>query len=437
MRSILLSLLLTLSSAPVFSQAAQPAFVTTDIDHFWEAYDQITATKDTVRQYELLNRLYIEKGSPGLRALMEVRDYTPKSYLDAIRQYPRFWQSVRPNTRKAAGLAREIDAEIAKLKQLYPALKPAPVYFTIGALRTGGTTQNGMVLIGSEIALADQNTVTTEFPKNIAEARSRYFVTNPIHDVVLLNVHEYVHTQQKPIVHNLLSEVLYEGVAEFVSVTATGKPSSTPAVAFGKANTARVMARFEYDMFRSNKQGQWLWSDQPNTFQVRDLGYYVGYAICEWHYQHAKDKQLAIREMIELDYENEAQVEKFVDDTKLFSQPLSALYRAFEQQRPRVVGIRQFPNGSQQVDPRLTQLTIEFSTPMDANARGFELGPLGEDAALRISKFIGFSEDGKSATFEVALQPNRRYQLVPSYRFRTEDGLPLGTYLIDFRTAAN
>lgn len=436
MRALLCGLLL-LAGVSARGQNPQPAFVTTDIDHFWEAYDQITATKDTIRQYDLLNRLYIGKGSPGLRALMEVRDYTPKSYLDAIRQYPRFWQSVRPNTRKAAGLAREIDAEIVKLKKLYPALTPAPVYFTIGALRTGGTTQNGMVLIGSEIALADQHTVTSEFPKNIAEARNRYFATNPIHDVVLLNVHEYVHTQQKPMVYNLLSEVLYEGVAEFVSVTATGKPSSTPAVAFGKANAARVMSRFEYDMFRANRQGQWLWSDQPNEFQMRDLGYYVGYAICEWHYQHAKDKQQAIREMIELDYANEAEVEKFADDTKLFSQPLSALYRTFEQQRPRIVGIRQFANGSQQVDPHLTQLTIDFSTPMDPNARGFELGPLGEEAALRVSKFIGFSEDGKSATFEVALQPNRRYQLAPSYQFRTPDGLPLAMYLIDFRTAAN
>ena len=425
-----------LAAGPAVGQTAKPAFITSDIDHFWAAYDQIIRTPDSVRQYDYLNRLFIAKGSPGLRALMDVRDYTPRSYLRAINQYPLFWQSVRANTRKAAGFAQEIEAGVAKLKQLYPPLKPATVYFTIGALRSGGTTQNGNVLIGSEIALADQTTVTKEFPPEMAESRRRYFATNPIRDVVLLNVHEYVHTQQKPLVQNLLSQALYEGVAEFVSVTATGQPSALPAVAFGQAHAAAVLARFEYDLFRVNKTPHWLWSDSPNTFQVRDLGYYVGYAICERHYAAAADKKLAIKEMIELDYENEAQIEQFVDATTCFSQPLQALHAAFEQQRPQVVGIKPFPNGSRQVDPHVTHLTIEFSQQMDVQNRGFELGPLGEAALLRVGNFLGFSADGKAATFEIALQPNRRYQLLPSWRFRTEDGLPIGPYLIDFQTAA-
>lgn len=427
--------LLFFFSRTVVGQATKQQFVTYDVDNFWRAFDRITATTDTVEQYQHLNKLFIEPGSPGLRALMEVRSYTPRSYIEAIRRYPLFWQSVRPNTLKSKSLAKEIEAELRKLKRLYPELKPASVYFTVGALRTNGTIQDGKVLIGSEIALADQHTVTKEFPPSIAEARRTYFATNPITNVVLLNVHEYVHTQQKPLVHNLLSQALYEGVAEFVSVTATGKPSSTPAVAFGKANTARVMARFEYDMFRVGKTGLWLWSDLPNEFQVRDLGYYVGYEMCERHYRNAKDKKRAIREMIELDYANETQVEQFVDDTRCFSKPLNVLYAEFEKQRPRIVGIKPFENGSQQVDPGTTQLTIEFSTKMDVNARGFEMGPLGEAALLRMGNFLGFAADGKSATFEIALQPGKRYQVAPSYRFRTEDGLPIAGYLIDFRTA--
>lgn len=436
MKKVLSALALLLSAAKVLGQAAAPGFVTSDIDNFWRAFDQITTTTDSIQQADYLNCLFIAPGSPGLKALMAVRDYTPRTYLAAINHYPRFWRSIRQNTLKAPVFAQEIAAEVGKLKQLYPPLKSAPVYFTIGALRTGGTTQHGIVLIGSEIALTDQHTVTDEFPEPIRANRQRYFASNPINDVVLLNVHEVVHAQQKPIIHNLLSEALYEGVAEFVSVTATGRPSSTPAVGFGKANEARVKARFEQEMFNVTKSNQWLWSDAPNDFNVRDLGYYIGYALCERYYEQAPDKQAAIKEMIELDYANENQIEKFVDGTHYFSRPLSALYQSFERQQPRITGVKEFRNGSQCVSPGLTRLTLKFTTKMDPQARGFELGPLGEAALLRIKNFVSFAEDGKSATFEVELQPNQRYQVQPSFRFRSATGLPIKYYLIDFKTAA-
>ena len=34
-------------------------------------------------------------------------------------------------------------------------------------------------------------------------------------------------------------------------------------------------------MFNVTKGNQWPWSDAPNDFNVRDLGYYIGYALCE------------------------------------------------------------------------------------------------------------------------------------------------------------
>ncbi len=412
-------------------------FITYDIDNFWTAFDKIRSASDSAQQYAYLNSLFIEPGSPGLKAMMEAKEYTAKSYIDAINNYPLFWQSVRANTLRAKDFTKHISKEIAKLKQLYPALKPADLYFTIGALRSGGTTLNGNVLIGSEIALADKNTVTTEFPAGIAEKRNAFFATNPINDVVVLNVHEYVHTQQKPIAYDLLQQCLYEGVAEFVTAIATGKPSPTPAVSFGKANEAQVKKKFEYDMYRVSKAGQWLWSDQQNEFNTRDLGYYIGYAICERYYNMAKDKKQAIREMIALDYTNDKQIQKFVDATKYFSAPLHTLYQAFETTRPKVLSITQLKNNSQAVSPGLTELTINFSESMDTHYRGFDYGPLGEQYVLRVKRFKGFSEDAKSITIEVELKPNQRYQTQITDNFRTADGRPLKPFLIDIKTAEN
>lgn len=419
-----------------FGQGTGKQFVTSDIDNFWKAFDKINTTKDSALQYQYLKTLFLDKGTPGLKAIMEVRNFTAASYINAINNYPLFWKSVRGNTYKAKQVPAQMQIEIAKLKKLYPALKPAVTYFTIGAVGTNGTGINGKVLIGTELAFADEHTVSKEFPGRAAEGRRKFFSTNPINDITLLNVHEYIHTNQKEMVGNLLSLCLYEGVAEFLSSLITGKPSPVPAISWGKNNEDRVKKKFEQDMFNVNTQGQWLWSDQQNEFNMRDLGYYIGYTLCERYYNNATNKQQAIKEMIELDYKNEVEVEKFVADTKFFSAPLNKLYENFEQQRPTVTGIDEFSNGNQSVNPNLTRVTVHFSAPLDTLYRGFDYGPLGENNVLRVNRFIGFSPDGLSVSFEVALKPDRQYQVMLTNRFRSREGYPLKSYVIDIKTAA-
>jgi hypothetical protein len=417
-----------------FAQDNSLNFIVYDIDNFWTAYDKIHGTKDSALQYQYINKLFIEKGSPGLKAIMQARNYSDKSYIDAINNYPLFWNSIRANTLKATGFAADIEADINKIKKIYPGLKPAKIYFTIGALRTGGTTLNGMVLIGSEIALADKSTVTSEFPNTFAHLRP-HFDTEPIKDIVLLNVHEYVHTQQKAtIIDNLLGQSIMEGVAEFVAVKGTGKPSTTPAVTYGYANNDRIREVFSKQMFNPFT-GYWLYSNAPNEFNVRDLGYYVGYAICEKYYEKAADKKQAVKQMIELDYNDQVAVAQFVDKAGWLEKPVDEFRKQFEHDRPTVTGITQFQNGDSSVSPRLTEITIEFSKPMDERYRSFEFGPLGEQHLLRFKKFKQFSADGKSVTFEIELKPSQHYQIIVGSGFRSKETLSLKPYLVDFKTA--
>jgi hypothetical protein len=425
--------LLLLCACSLLHSQERATVITYDIDNFWQAYDKIVATNNPEEQHRYLKTLFLDKGTPGLEGIIEARNYTAQEYLDAIKNYPKFWQSVRPNTYRAKEFAKEIDAGVLKLKGLYPELKPAPVYFTIGAMRTGGTARNGIVLIGSEMALSDKNTVSSEIPGDLGAGRRVFFDSNPINDVVMLNIHEYVHTQQKDIVHNLLSEVIYEGVAEFVSVKAMGQPSATPAVHFGKKNPG-VKKKFEEEMFNYRTQGKWLWSDVRNEFNMRDLGYYVGYALCEKYYNDATDKKAAIKKMIELDYTNEAEIEAFVDGTKFFSAPLEELYRRYEASRPTVTKVSGIENGSTTIAPGLKTITVTFSEPMDKNSRNFDYGPLGENHVLAIQRLIGFSEDGKSISFEVDLQPDWQYQMTVASGFRNVKGTPLKPYLIYITT---
>ncbi len=429
--------MLTIALALSQATSAQKQFAniyTTDIDNFWQAYDRIATTKDSAQQYQYLHQFFLDKGTPGLKAMMKVRDYTAKEYVDAINRYPRFWQSIRPNMLKAKQFSADIAANVQKLKVLYPALKPAPVYFTVGVFRSGGTTLDGMVLIGSESTLTDEHTIMDEFPANFNTVQ--FAKTNPINNVVFTNVHEYVHTQQKTTTaDNLLGQCVLEGVAEFLAEKATGKISQLPAISYGKTHAERIRQVFAGQLFNAT-EGFWLYSNMSNQFNMRDLGYYVGHAICEKYYNRASDKKQAIKEMIELDCNDQAALSRFVDQSHYFTRPVEELKDAYEKLRPTVVSMAPFNNHATQVSPAITQLTLIFSRPMNKRGRGFELGSLGMNSLLKIKRFVSFSEDGRSATFEVELKPNQHYQVTASERFRDINDVSMQPYLIDFTTAA-
>ncbi len=437
MRKIIAFLFLAIVTAKaVNAQDKSYSVVTTDIDNFWLAYDKITSTKDSTKQYDYLNKLFLEKGTPGLKAIMEAKRYTAKSYISAINNYPMFWVSIRQNTFKAKNYAKEIAANVAKMKALYPELKPANVYFTMGALETGGTILNGMVLIGTEIAFGDKNTVTTEFPKDLGHLRP-YFDSNPDGNVVFTNMHEYVHTQQKTTdANSLLAQSVVEGVAEFVAVKATGQQSPLAAMSFSKANDERIKQKFETQMFNPFT-GFWLYSNDENEFGQRDLGYYVGYVICEKYYEKASDKKQAIKQMIQLDYNDPVALNAFVEQSGYFKESLQSLKNKYEESRPMVLSIKQFKNNTNAVSPATTQVTVEFSTVMDKHHRNFDQGPLGKSNLMLVKRFVGFSDDGRSVTFEIVpLKPNFHYQLLLGESFRSTDAISLKPYLIDFTTAA-
>src|SRR5215204_6367022 len=159
---------------------------TSDIDNFWIAYDSIQTTKDSLKQIEFIKKLYIDKGTKGLKAFMAVRDYSAELWVKLIRIYPKFWNSIRPNTFTVKSFAQEIETSIKKFQELYPDLKDANMYFTIGGLRSGGTTMNNMVLVGTEIATGNASTDVSEFPNKWLEG---VFKTQQADNLVALNIH--------------------------------------------------------------------------------------------------------------------------------------------------------------------------------------------------------------------------------------------------------
>jgi hypothetical protein len=66
------------------AQSDQHVF-TSDIDHFWIAYDSAQTTADSVQQLHYVQTLYVDEGTPGLKAFM-IRPNTlsVKSFAPAI-----------------------------------------------------------------------------------------------------------------------------------------------------------------------------------------------------------------------------------------------------------------------------------------------------------------------------------------------------------------
>jgi len=430
MKKALLILIALATSTFSFCQTPKQQFVSTDIDNFWAAYEKIISTTDSTLQYQYLRELYIDQGTEGLKALLDVRHYSDQEFIYAINNYPKFWSSIKLNTLKVQDHYASIEADIAKLRAAYPELKPSIIYFSIGAFRSNGTIQSNKVLIGSEMALSSKDVDVSELPEHPKEFNALH---NPIDDLGILCTHEYVHTQQKELVHNLLTYCIYEGIAEFVSTLVTGKPSYLSAISFGENNYIKVRDKFEEDLYTSSRTYHWLWSTNK-IFEERDLGYAVGYGMAKRYYNNATDKAVAIKEMIELDFSNENEVENFVDKSGYLSKPIQELYTQYEASRPYVIGIDQFKNGSQSVKPGLTKITVIFSEPLNGINTSIDFGPLGQDFIPQINPERTWSADNKSWTLEADLKPNKRYQILISNNFRKENGVALKPYLIDITT---
>lgn len=288
------------------AQETQKIF-TSDIDNFWMAYDSIQKVKDFNQQLSIINDLYIHKGTKGLKAFMEVRNYNDTLWVKLIQLFPKFWNSVRPNTLQVQTKSDELERGVFRFKTLYPELKDANMYFTIGGLSTGGTTSNNLVLIGTEIAAADSLVDVSEFKNKWLQS---VFKKQNINHIVFLNIHEYVHTQQKGNPTNVLSASIKEGACDFMAELITEQTLSSQYLFYGISNEPEIKELFKKDMLTGN-YNNWL-SNGPQMGEKADLGYFVGYKICKSYYETMSDKAKAIKTIVELNYSDEKYILEFL-----------------------------------------------------------------------------------------------------------------------------
>lgn len=413
--------------------------VTADVDSFWAAYDSARTTTDSLAQLRIVQTRYIDRGTAGVRAFMAAKGYTAEDWVGAIRRYPKFWASIRPNTYRAKDAARGFAPYLTKLRTLYPALRPATIYVTVGALGSSGTTQDSAVLIGAELVAGTPETDISEFAGGTHAFLARYFASRPFANVIPLNVHEYVHTQQRGIGQTVLARAVREGSADLVAELVTGTRMPLPYMTYGPAHEAALREAFKAEMF-TPLIGNWFYNQRStDPGHVPDLGYYMGYAIARAYYQRAPDQRAAVRALIELPFDDDAAVEALLTRSGYYAEALdkAALLAAAEARRPVVTRVVPSVTGGA-LDAGATELRVEFSRPMAAYT-GVGFGPGGK-AEWPITGRVGFSPDGRAYTFRVALKPGRAYGFVleggPDGGFRSADGYPLRPDTVTFTARA-
>ncbi|WP_447637753.1 Ig-like domain-containing protein [Flavobacterium microcysteis] len=416
----------------VFSQSSNKIF-TTDIDNFWTAYDSIQKTTDFSKKIHLIDRLYIDKGTDGLKAFMKARNYNDTLWVKLINEYPKFWNSIRPNTLTAKAKITEFENAVATLKKLYPELKEAEMYFTIGGLRSGGTVKGNMVLVGAEIATGSPATDVSEFKDNWLK---NVFAEQTLDNIVSLNIHEYIHTQQTGDRNRVLSQCIKEGSCDFIAELTMQQPLQRKYFTYGKANAEKTKELFKEEMF-TNNFSNWLYNGGKKG-ESADLGYYIGYEICKSYYNLAKDKKQAIKDIIELNYDDDKAVESFLSKSKFFKEKINKakLIKEYDKKLPYITGINPFKNGSEIVDSSLKELKITFSKEMESGNYSMNYSKKGKDY-FPIKKVIGYENNNQTFVIAIDLQPNKEYEFIITNRsFKSKDGYPLKEeeYLVKFKT---
>lgn len=292
----------------IFTKINAGEIFTSDITNFWIAFDSVATVKNNEQKIELLNKYYFSKATDALKDYINVRGLKAEDWLKSIEQYPKFWKSVRHNTLSVLEHKEQIEKILIQYKKTYPRFIEPTIYFSIGVIKTGGTTSPDKIFIGTEITMADSTTDSSElipFFKN-------YFKQN--NNLIQMITHEITHTQQKLITDSLrtvLSSCLIEGSCDFIAEVILKKPYNMPHIKYGNEHKIDLLKKIVKE-YKNKDYSNWLYNYKSTKDEPADLGYYVGYLLSKEYYSASKNKSKAIAELIELNWLDSMKLEQIL-----------------------------------------------------------------------------------------------------------------------------
>jgi len=268
--------------------------ITTDVKHFWEAYDK--AQKDTAHRFDIYKKYYLDAGTDGLQDYFAYKIGSLKSFIKVHDKKPNFYAAIRKNTFMVDDQKPQMIESFIKLKQLYPDANFPDIYFVIGAFTSGGTSTDNGLLIG-----LDQVVRTPDIPVDELDLWQRNNF-NDLKKLPNLIAHELIHFNQNGMADDttLLHAVMIEGMADFIGELISGRNANERLHVWAKGREKRIWADFEKEMYLKRAHNWIANSGQETADKPADLGYWVGYQICKAYYDKSPDKDKAIHDMLNI-----------------------------------------------------------------------------------------------------------------------------------------
>lgn len=278
-----------------------PTIITSDIDNFWDAFDRLHNAKTKEDSIRIIDVLYLGRASEGFKKLIKSRDLTAEKYVNAISFFPEYWKSVRNNTLGVENYKDEISNQMLLFEQSIKNFKTPKICFAIGVFSTGGTVKDNWLLIGTEMVASDSTTIRTgmnDWLRNILPSEPH---------ILEFTAHETVHIQQRKGLgliwgyfnHRLLTMVINEGAADFVADKVTGTSINGKMYTYGYNHEKEIWDEFSMEMYGKD-YSKWLYNGSNSKDRPADLGYFIGYRICEAYYNQSEDKEDALNAILKI-----------------------------------------------------------------------------------------------------------------------------------------
>lgn len=270
------------ATSPASVPASGPVIQTDDVTLFYKVYDAAGGhpTADQVQ------RDYLDPGSEGLHHLAEARRVTGVAIAKNLAAHPEMYTNAKRCMAVLPRVRERLQVALLKLRQLYPDAKFPPVTIAVGR---GKPVAIGSPVSGVQVGL--ECLCATNWLNPNVEDRFVHVIA-----------HEYAHVQQaRALVDDehptVLEMSLIEGAAEFTAEMISGDVGYSQFKASTKGHEKEIETAFVPDEDKTDIS-KWLFNSTLE--KPGDLGYWVGYRIVKSYYQHAPDKRLAFREILQM-----------------------------------------------------------------------------------------------------------------------------------------
>lgn len=291
MRSRWLFLVLASACQPIETDPEKAVLVTADIERFWEAFDEGTDAAT-------LQRRYLERGSPQLKAFLEKRIGSAEKLSATVTRNRAYYASIRENTLAAASpdFERRLREAFTRAKALDPQATFPPTALLIGRMSSGGTTSRDAILIGLELF-----TAAASSPRDTFDDFERSATQEASNLLVPLIAHEHVHILQQqygqPSNGTLLERCVSEGMADFIGEKVGGAVVGGAMYQWAKAREGELWAEFQQAQDGTDVS-RWLYNQGKDPDRPGDLGYFIGYRIAQAYAKRVGDEARAVQQLV-------------------------------------------------------------------------------------------------------------------------------------------